>query len=55
MRIVVVASKRMDGKKDEGLAYEKYHQRGTDRCPIIGNGKILGRAYMVVQHTRQDQ
>ena len=31
MRIMVVASKRIDGKRDEGLAYEKYKKRGTDQ------------------------
>ena len=31
MRIIVVASKRMDRKRDEGLGYEKYKKRGTDQ------------------------
>ena len=28
---MVIASKRMDGKRNEGLANEKYHKRGTDQ------------------------
>ena len=28
---MVVALKRMDGKRDEGLAYEEYNKRGTDQ------------------------
>ena len=28
---MVVASKSMDGKRDEGLAYKKYKKRGTDQ------------------------
>ena len=31
MKIVVVASKRMDEKRDEGLAYKKYKKKGTDQ------------------------
>ena len=30
MRIVVVVSKRINGKRDEGLPSEKYNKRGTD-------------------------
>ena len=29
---MVVASKRMDGKRHEGLAYEKYKKRSTDQA-----------------------